>query len=63
MEAKVYDFEDERDKRSPHTTGRVRCQSCGYEWQAVWLTSIDVSVLECPDCHAQWSELAGEKSS
>lgn len=54
---KVFDMELEREKRLPHTTGQVRCQSCGLTWQAVWPTDTPVSDLECPECRAQWAEV------
>lgn len=45
------------DAHRPHQQGPVRCKSCGKKWQAVWLASEPVEMLECPDCGMQNAEI------
>lgn len=52
----VIDLDDERLKRAPHYCARVRCLSCYHVWTAVFPVGVDVTDLECPECHATWTE-------
>lgn len=44
MSEKIVNLTEEREKRTPHLTGRARCLACGHRWEAVapvgtiWLT-------------------------
>lgn len=44
----VVDLEAERERRSPHSTGKARCLDCRHEWTAV--APVGVLWLECPAC-------------
>lgn len=37
--------------------GMVRCRACAETWEAEWPDSADVTLLECPVCGIQDSEL------
>ena len=48
--SEVFNFEDEKQKRTPHFQGRAKCLDCKHEWQAVWPKEAGIIDLECPSC-------------
>lgn len=37
------------DSYRPHSVAQITCEDCGYEWTAVYPSS--VKAMECPGCH------------
>lgn len=48
---------DERDYPNHHIA-KLRCRSCGTDWDAVYPQSVDTTRVECYNCGARDSEVA-----
>jgi hypothetical protein len=48
MGERVVDLAEERERRRPHTAGKVLCLACSHRWTAA--VPVGVAELECPSC-------------